>query len=237
MNATQHTRIKANCSFDDCDRKTEAKGLCHTHYVQQRRGIPLKPIRALGLDKRCSFEGCNRKHAAKNLCDGHLIQYNQGKTLRPLRDYSGDPKVRFWGQVSRGVSCWGWKGNLTADGYGVWRTGGKVLRAHRYSYEISIGSIPEGMQIDHTCHNRSCVNPAHLRIATNKQNRENLRGASRNSASGVRGVQERHGRYRAYLTHNKKRINVGTFDTIEEASKAVTAKRNELFTHNDLDRI
>lgn len=237
MNATQDTRVKANCSYGGCERLVEAKGLCHTHYVQQRRGIPLKPVRIFGLDKRCSFDGCNRKHAAKDLCDGHLSQKSKGQELRPLMDYSGDPRKRFWTQVSKSESCWFWTGNLTQDGYGVWRCNAKVHRAHRYSYEISVGEIPDGMQIDHTCHNRSCVNPNHLRLATNKQNRENLIGASKHSRSGVRGVQERNGRYRAYLTHNKKRLNIGTYDTIEEANEAVTAKRIELFTHNNLDRI
>ena len=228
---------KKICSFNECGRKAESKTLCHTHYVQLRAGRPLTPIREFGQDKRCSFDGCEKPHRAHGLCDGHYIQARKGQDLRPLVDLSIDPEKRFWGSVSKDQECWLWLGNLTKDGYGVWRVNSKAFRAHRHSYEISVGEIPEGKQIDHICHRRSCVNPSHLRLASNKQNRENLSGASRNSRTGVRGVQERNGRYRAYLTHNKKRINIGTYDTVEEANSAVIAKRNELFTHNNLDRI
>jgi hypothetical protein len=81
--------------------------------------------------------------------------------------------------------CWRWTG-ATAKGYGVVRVGGRKGRiepAHRVMYEICVGPIPDGLQIDHTCHNadldcpggvtcphRRCVNPRHLEPATQQEN-------------------------------------------------------------------
>jgi uncharacterized NAD-dependent epimerase/dehydratase family protein len=143
--------------------------------------------------------------------------------------------------VDKGESCWEWTGARNSAGYGYFAIGGrrgKDVRAHRYAFELMGDAIPSGMDVDHRCHNKICVNPAHLRLATNKQNSENLRGAMSNSKTGVRGVWrcKTTGRWIAMVGHNGKQIYVGRFDTIEEAHAAVTAKRNELFTHNDLDR-
>lgn len=95
------------------------------------------------------------------------------------------------------------------------------------------------MQIDHACHVRACVNPAHLRLATNKQNNENLARAQRNSKSGVLGVvwREEKGKYKVSVMHNRKQYNGGYFHDIAKAEAAAITLRNELFTHNDLDRI
>lgn len=92
------------------------------------------------------------------------------------------------------------------------------------------------LYVDHRCHNRGCVRPDHLRLATNKQNQENLSGPHQDSSSGVRGVSWEKGRWRACVVHDGHKINVGRFVTLDEAEAAVRAKRLELFTHNDLDR-
>ena len=113
------------------------------------------------------------------------------------------------------------------------------MLAHRVSYEWAHGEIPEDIQIDHICHVEPCVNPHHLRPATAKQNGENHRGAYRNnSSSGVLGVSWKKDsrKWVARVRHEGKGYHVGLFDTIEAAGYAVKMKRNELFTHNDLDR-
>ena len=69
-----------------------------------------------------------------------------------------------------GAGCWEWTGVKNHAGYGSIVVNGKKLLAHRYSYELLVGTIKPGMVIDHKCRNRSCVNPYHLEQATLKDN-------------------------------------------------------------------
>jgi hypothetical protein len=155
-------------------------------------------------------------------------------TLPPLPT----PEERFWPKVEKTESCWNWTAGLDAYGYGVTWVDGKATKAHRYAWELCNGPIPEGKQLDHRCFNRACVNPAHLRITSSKQNVENHRGARATSRTGVRGVylSKKSGKYNAAVCHNNTRYWLGQFDSLAEAEAVVIAKRNELFTHNDVDR-
>lgn len=135
--------------------------------------------------------------------------------------------------------CQVWTGFVNARGYGQITINGRAAVAHRVSYELSGATIGQGMQIDHICHVRTCINPAHLRQVTNKQNQENRAGAQRNNlSSGVRGVSHdgRAGLWKAEVMHNKVRHYCGKFKTIEDAAEAVRVKRLELFTHSDMDK-
>lgn len=152
---------------------------------------------------------------------------------RPYRRFA-DPVESFRHRIERDGECVIWLGEKDHDGYGVMRRGGKRQAAHRFSWELANGPIPAGMQIDHMCHNRLCVRPEHLRLATNKQNQENRRGAQRNSRSGIRGVyrDSRSNRWRAVVYHNRKAHYFGRFQSLQDAEAAVVAKRAELFTHS-----
>lgn len=67
--------------------------------------------------------------------------------------------------------CWRWLGHLNRDGYGQIRDEfGVIITAHRASYLVHVGPIAAGMEIDHLCRNRACVNPAHLEPVTHQQN-------------------------------------------------------------------
>ena len=66
--------------------------------------------------------------------------------------------------------CWIWQAAIKSDGYGVFWVNGRTVRAHRFAYEMFVGPIPDGLQTDHLCRNRNCVNPAHLEPVTNQEN-------------------------------------------------------------------
>ncbi len=72
--------------------------------------------------------------------------------------------------------CWLWTACQNNKGYGSIRINGKMMLAHRFSYEIHRGSIPEKLSLDHLCRTPLCVNPNHLEIVTHRQNV--LRGIS-----------------------------------------------------------
>jgi hypothetical protein len=81
---------------------------------------------------------------------------------------------RFWSKVDKECSeffdCWEWTGGKTVDGYGLFKLNGRHVLAHRVSYEIEVGKIPDGMLVLHKCDNPSCVNPDHLYTGTNQDN-------------------------------------------------------------------
>lgn len=188
----------------------------------------------------CEFESCGRPKYANGLCGTHRAMQRKGATLRPLSNSwankSEPPEVRFWAKVNKqGLEdCWEWQGYVGPNGYGHFVGGPGYGSAHRYSYKIHKGLIPEGLVIDHTCLRKSCVNPRHLRAVTQKQNTENHHGKSYSKARGVSWYPKL-GKWRASVRHLGKYYSLGYHSRWEDARDAAIAKRNELYTHNDSD--
>lgn len=85
------------------------------------------------------------------------------------------PETRFWKLVDKSNYCWLWKGTKSRKGYGrfVLSVNGhkqNFVAAHRYSYILEHGSIPNGLMICHKCNNPACVRPDHLYAGTNSDN-------------------------------------------------------------------
>lgn len=78
--------------------------------------------------------------------------------------------------------CWNWKHSLNNRGYGLCQRRDWRGLAHRFSYSYFVGEVPDGMQIDHLCMNKACVNPQHLEavVATENARRERLARFGRN---------------------------------------------------------
>jgi hypothetical protein len=82
-----------------------------------------------------------------------------------------NPESRFREKFVEDESgCWLWQGALGAGGYGVARWHGKRNGAPRVASELFVGRIPEGLEIDHLCRVRHCVNPAHMEPVTHAEN-------------------------------------------------------------------
>ena len=176
--------------------------------------------------KICSYEDCDRTLYAKGICKVHYKREWRAARSGPVMS----SEQRFWSKVSVAGpnECWEWNATRLAYGHGQFWSEGQTVYAHRHSYEMSNGPIPEGMHVDHACWNPPCVNPAHLRLATPLENARNKNGSGPITSTGVRGVTRVRNRFRARVKFEGEHITQ-FFDDMNEAAAWADAKRKELF--------
>jgi hypothetical protein len=136
--------------------------------------------------------------------------------------------LRFWARVDKSGDCWLWKGSVNRSGYGRITINRTPAYAHRVAYELAVGPIPPGMQIDHLCWTTGCVRPEHLRVLSPFENnsRRKPRVAqtleSMVASDPIPGVawQSHRQKWKVSLRRGEKYYWGGRFASLEDANAA-----------------
>lgn len=118
----------------------------------------------------CSVDECSNRIVARGWCDTHYRRWARKGSPQAGRVSTLD---RFMTHVAKAEpeDCWLWTGTKNHAGYGSFSVGrARRLGAHRWSYEHFVGAVPAGLELDHLCRVRHCVNPAHLEPVTRQEN-------------------------------------------------------------------
>jgi len=146
--------------------------------------------------RKCSVLGCDKPHHSKGYCRKHYQRVSKYGSPEGGPTTHAPPETRFWRGVIKGGpdDCW-----IFTRGPKSWRYGrfaisenGETIQvsAHRYSYEIHKGAIPDGLVVMHSCDTPRCVNPAHLSVGTHKDNTADMIAKGRRAVAVPKG--ERH---------------------------------------------
>ncbi len=179
------------CSINGCGAKHYAKGFCHKHHQRNwLNGMPFlidKPI-------ICQAPGCEESPRKLGLCMIHYTRKRRDGTFDTSRIVNNNKLRLELNSHFDKNGCRIWDRSMK-NGYGVAYLNGRLEQAHRASWKVINGEIPKGMQVNHKCHVRACINIEHLYLGTQKQNvadmyLANRQNRPRGSASGMSKLTE-----------------------------------------------
>ena len=129
----------------------------------------------------CSCGNTKIVRAGNLLANGHTRSCGCAKRVA-----FGTPEERFWKKVNKTEGCWLWTGGHNGVGYGIIRVWAVRSYAHRFSWVLHNGPVPEGLQVLHRCDVPACVRPDHLFLGTQQANVDDMRnkGRARGSPRG-----------------------------------------------------
>lgn len=162
-----------SCSIEGCEKQFYARTWCRMHYARWMNTGRTDLVPRVRKERgSCSVDGCEKVEKTRGMCGMHTERVRNGVSLDPLPlTFHGVPFAERY-QVSPSTGCWEWIAGRTTTNYGSYGR----LYAHRVSYEMHVGPIPDGFHIDHLCRNTLCVNPQHLEPVPPRENM--LRGFS-----------------------------------------------------------
>lgn len=168
----------------------------------------------------CTMKGCSQPHYGRGFCMMHWKRWRRwGDPLISKRGQRlSTPEERFWAKVKKTDGCWLWIAHCYRGGHGAFRPSRRIpmTSAHRFSWVLHFGPIPDHLMVLHDCGTHACVRPDHLYLGTQKQNMRD---------------RDRHGRTQAGPTAVRAKLTMGQateirrrYATTEESMATLAAE-------------